>query len=188
MKSPLTILVLLASTCGLLISSLHALTKTSIAENRHQYAARQLQAVLGDVQESIIRLDDKLYFSSNSLRSTGFIFSQATNQGYNGNISAWIAVTPTGKIRGVRVYEHQETPGIGDKIDTQVSDWIRRFDSATLKENRWLITKDGGDFDHFTGATITSRAMVALVHTGLVSARNNAAEWTKMADKYHDEH
>jgi len=188
MKSPVTTLVLLAAICGLLISTLHALTYTTIVENRQQYATNQLKAVLGNTSENIIQLDDSLYFSESSGKLTGFIFKQSTNRGYNGNISAWIAINPAQEIRGVRVYEHQETPGIGDKIDTQVSDWIRNFDGTTLAENNWSITKDGGDFDHFTGATITSRAMVNSVQTGLLTARNNSIEWIQLLDRYHEQH
>ncbi|MCZ6501821.1 MAG: RnfABCDGE type electron transport complex subunit G [Gammaproteobacteria bacterium] len=188
MKSPITTLVLLAAICGLLISTLHALTKTTIVENRQRYSTDQLRAVLGNASENIIQLDDSLYFSESNGKLTGFIFKQSTVQGYNGNISAWIAINPVQEIRGVRVYEHQETPGIGDKIDTRVSDWIGNFNGTTLAENNWLLTKDGGDFDHFTGATVTSRAMVNSVHTGLLTARNNSIEWTKLADRYHEQH
>ena len=94
MKSPVTILALLAAACGLLISTLHALTEDTIIENRQQYAAGQLQAVLGSTSETIIQLDDGLYFSESGGELTGFIFSQSTRQGYNGNISAWIAISP----------------------------------------------------------------------------------------------
>lgn len=188
MKSPVTILALLAAACGLLISTLHALTEDTIIENRQQYAAGQLQAVLGSTSETIIQLDDGLYFSESGGELTGFIFSQSTRQGYNGNISAWIAINPAQKIRGVRVYEHQETPGIGDKIDTRVSQWIRNFDGATLAENNWSLTKNGGDFDHFSGATITSRAMVNSVQAGLLTAQDNSIKWNKLVTGYHDQH
>ena len=188
MKSPITTLVLLAAVCGLLISTLHALTKGTIVENQQQYATRQLLAVLGKTSENIIQLDDGLYFSELDGELTGFIFRQSTKQGYNGNISAWIAIDLSQEIRGVRVYEHQETPGIGDKIDTQVSAWIRNFDGTSLAGNNWSLAKDGGDFDHFTGATITSRAMVLSVRTGLLTALNNSTKWIKSVDSYHEQH
>jgi len=186
-KFAISTLVLLAGGCGLLISTLHAFTKNTITQNEQQYAANQIRSVSGNVHENIIQLDDDLYFSEGEGIVTGFIFSQSTKQGYNGNISAWIAIDQTQKIRGIRVYEHKETPGIGDKIDSQVSDWIRRFTGATLAGNSWSITKDGGEFDHFTGATITSRAMVHSVHAGLIRAQNNTMEWTMMLEKHYEQ-
>ncbi|NMU70324.1 RnfABCDGE type electron transport complex subunit G, partial [Vibrio parahaemolyticus] len=71
-----------------------------------------------------------------------------------------------GNILGTRVLNHQETPGLGDKIDLRVTDWILSFTGKQVTEsnwNSWKVRKDGGDFDQFTGATITPRAVVKVV-------------------------
>ncbi|MGF1908085.1 electron transport complex subunit RsxG [Vibrio kasasachensis] len=86
--------------------------------------------------------------------------------GYNGAIKIIVAVKQDGTITGTRVLSHQETPGLGDKIDLRVSDWILEFagKQATPKnESSWHVRKDGGQFDQFTGATITPRAVVKSV-------------------------
>jgi electron transport complex protein RnfG len=71
----------------------------------------------------------------------------------------------------VRVIDHHETPGLGDKIEERKSDWIKaQFDGKGLgnpSENRWLVKRDGGDFDQFTGATITPRSIVKSVKNTL---------------------
>ena len=66
----------------------------------------------------------------------------------------------------MRVLEHKETPGLGDKIELAKSDWITRFNGLTVEsegDKRWAVVKDGGQFDAFTGATITPRAVVQAV-------------------------
>ena len=180
--SPIICLVALAAICGTLISTLNAVTRTTIEENQQTYATKQLRAILGDPAENVIRLSDELYYSERANSFSGFIFQHSTDEGYNGTIRSWIAVSPDHVIRGVRVIEHHETPGIGDKIEISVSDWIKHFDHSSLTENTWSLTRDGGSFDHFSGATITSRALVKSVGSGLTRARDKAAQWTEWAE------
>ena len=68
-----------------------------------------------------------------------------------------------GTIAGVRVTEHRETPGLGDKVDLKKSDWILDFDGKSLvnpEKSGWDVKKNGGAYDQFTGATITPRAVI----------------------------
>ena len=86
--------------------------------------------------------------------------------GYSGAIHLLVAIAPDGTVLGVRTVSHHETPGLGDFIDTRRSDWIQRFTGKSLRNPdaaRWRVRKDGGDFDQYTGATITSRAVVGTV-------------------------
>ncbi|MBK6451837.1 MAG: electron transport complex subunit RsxG [Proteobacteria bacterium] len=86
--------------------------------------------------------------------------------GYSGAIRLLIAVAPDGTVLGVRTVSHHETPGLGDFIDAARSDWMQRFTGRSLGNpaaTRWRVRKDGGDFDQYTGATITSRAVVGTV-------------------------
>ena len=86
--------------------------------------------------------------------------------GYSGAIRLLIAVAPDGTVLGVRTVSHHETPGLGDFIDTRKSDWMQRFTGKSLGNPaaaRWRVRKDSGDFDQYTGATITSRAVVGTV-------------------------
>lgn len=92
-------------------------------------------------------------------------------EGYNGNIYLLIAIRYDGSIIGVRVSKHKETPGLGDAIDIERSDWITGFNNKSLAntpDKQWRVVKDGGEFDQFTGATITPRAIVKAVHQALL--------------------
>ncbi|MCF1182472.1 electron transport complex subunit RsxG [Marichromatium gracile] len=91
-------------------------------------------------------------------------------KGYAGDIRLMLGVDPVGRILGVRVIAHSETPGLGDKIELAKDDWILDFDGRALGDPpaaRWAVAKDGGDFDQFSGATITPRAVVRAVRAGL---------------------
>ncbi|MBF8999839.1 MULTISPECIES: electron transport complex subunit RsxG [Vibrio] len=86
--------------------------------------------------------------------------------GYSGAIKIIVGINYQGVITGTRVLSQQETPGLGDKIDIRVTDWILGFTGKQVtKENydTWKVRKDGGEFDQFTGATITPRAVVKAV-------------------------
>lgn len=82
-----------------------------------------------------------------------------------------MGVSREGKILGVRILKHTETPGLGDKIEPAKTKWIFSFDGKFLGNplaDLWAVKKDGGVFDQFAGATITPRAVVKAVKGGLV--------------------
>ncbi len=81
-----------------------------------------------------------------------------------------ISVDVQGTMLGARVIKHQETPGLGDKIEAAKSKWIRDFEGKSLDSppaEKWAVKKDGGTFDQFAGATITPRAVVKAVKQGM---------------------
>ena len=95
---------------------------------------------------------------------------QTTALGYGGPILILLGVDKDGQLLGVRVLQHSETPGLGDKIEASRSDWITRFNGLSLGSllpEKWAVKKDGGTFDQFSGATITPRAVVRSVKHGL---------------------
>ncbi len=100
---------------------------------------------------------------------TGAVFRMA-ERGYSGEIHVLLGVDPAGKLLGVRVVRHTETPGLGDKIEIAKAKWILAFDGKSLGDpppERWGVKKDGGVFDQFAGATVTPRATVKAVKKGL---------------------
>lgn len=107
-------------------------------------------------------------------RPVAAVMETVAPDGYSGSIRLIVALTPEGRLLGVRVLEHHETPGLGDAIEERRSGWIRSFDGRRLDDPplpRWKVRKDGGDFDQLTGATVTPRAVVAAVRNTLLYAR-----------------
>jgi electron transport complex protein RnfG len=90
--------------------------------------------------------------------------------GYAGEMKLMLGLDAQGKILGVRVIAHKETPGLGDKMEEKKGDWILRFTGLSLGNplpEKWKVKKDGGQFDQFAGATITPRGVVDAIRKGL---------------------
>lgn len=99
---------------------------------------------------------------------------EVSGAGYAGPIRVLMGVDLRGQLLGVRVLAHTETPGLGDKIEAAKDDWIDGFAGRSLgdpPEARWTVRKDGGEFDQFSGATITPRAVVIAIKDGLLYFR-----------------
>jgi len=119
-----------------------------------------------------IRMGDvpvKVYRARLAGEARGAVFENAS-RGYADDVVVLIGVDLEGKILGVRVTRHKETPGLGDKIEIAKTRWITSFDGKSLDNPtiaQWGVKKDGGIFDQFAGATITPRAVVKAVREGL---------------------
>ena len=103
-------------------------------------------------------------------RVSAVILPVVAPDGYSGRIDLLVGIRADGSIAGVRSISHRETPGLGDKIDAGKSQWILSFNGKSLSmpiPDQWAVKKDGGQFDQFTGATITPRAVVKAVYQAL---------------------
>ncbi len=119
---------------------------------------------------------------------SGFAWEVAAPDGYAGTIRILVGVDPDGNIHAIRVTSHKETPGLGDGIVNDTG-WLAAFVEQDLESRKWNVKKDGGDFDQFTGATITPRAVVKAVKGALGFFNTNrelmfaAAAEDKIGDK-----
>ena len=105
----------------------------------------------------------ELYTAKKDDKVTGFIFHYYTHKGYSGDIELLTGTDRDGTVRRVQVLKHQETPGLGDQVEESKSDWLKSFRGKSLSNATFKVKKDGGDFDSFTGATITPRAVTEAV-------------------------
>jgi electron transport complex protein RnfG len=125
-----------------------------------------------------LRHEQSIFIARKENRPVAAIFPAIAPDGYSGNIQLIIGVNVDGSIAGVRVLSHRETPGLGDKIETQKSNWITGFEGKSLGNpiaERWTVKRDGGEFDQFTGATITPRAVTRAVYRTLLYFKENKA-------------
>ncbi|MEE9444646.1 MAG: electron transport complex subunit RsxG [Cocleimonas sp.] len=131
--------------------------------------------------------DTSVYLATQKGTPKAVIFEITTLKGYSGAITLLLGVdAKTQRVTGVRIVKHKETPGLGDKMETRKSDWVYAFNEKSLDNteiNRWHVKKDGGDFDQFTGATITPRAIVNAVRSTLLFAQKNMIKLFSPAPK-----
>jgi len=93
-----------------------------------------------------------------------------------------VGINRDGSVAGVRVVSHRETPGLGDNIELSKSDWVLSFNGRqrdSSEDSTWAVRKDGGQFDQFTGATITPRAIVSATAQALDYFEANRATLLK---------
>ncbi len=108
-----------------------------------------------------------IYVARHTDETIAVIIPATAPDGYSGDIRMIVGINADGTIAGVRIVDHKETPGLGDKIELKKNLWILGFNGKSLgapesspKTTQWKVKKDGGDFDQFAGATITPRAVV----------------------------
>lgn len=128
-------------------------------------------AIYIDSAADAIGADETLvYVGRNEGKVSAVAYGLVAPGGYSGAINLIMGIDRDGKVLGVRVISHAETPGLGDKIEVSKSDWILSFEGHSLQNltiEQWAVKKDGGLFDQFSGATITPRAIVKAVYQGL---------------------
>ena len=168
-------------------------TRTKIADNERRVLLRNLNALLpaDQLDNDIVsdtttaqasgllgtENDTTVYLARLQGRPVAAIFNSIAPNGYSGKIHLLVGVYADGSVAGVRAVKHSETPGLGDAIDTQKSDWVFSFNGLSLANpipSKWLVKRDGGQFDQFTGATITPRAVVLAVKNTLLYYQQNA--------------
>lgn len=163
-----------------LLAGLHEATREQIARRERDIALQRLAAVLppavydnDPLTDTVIVDDARLGPGAHRIHRgrlggspSAMAINASATDGYAGPIRLIVGIDATGRVLGVRVISHTETPGLGDPIEESRSDWIRRFEGRALGDApaaRWTVKPDGGDFDAFTGATITPRAVTNAV-------------------------
>lgn len=81
-----------------------------------------------------------------------------TDKGFGGRFTIMVGFDINAEIINTAVLEFKETPGLGDKMSKSKSDWSTQFNGKNPDTYKLKVTKDGGDVDAITAATISSRA------------------------------
>lgn len=161
-------------------------TKHRIAENKRLALLKSIHILIppnahnNDIFKDVIKVKNKnllgskkpvkVYRARKDNKPVAVIFNSIAPDGYSGNIELLVAINFNHTLAGVRVAHHKETPGLGDAIEESRSGWITKFKNLSLTnptKKGWAVKRDGGDFDQFTGATITPRAIVKAVYNTL---------------------
>ncbi len=179
-------LTLIAATAGLLLSLVESATREPIKEQRRLQMLKALSAVLPEFDNSpdtdTISLQNGVnkkgepvevvfYRARKAGELVGTAFKVIAPDGYTGNIEVMIGVRPDETVNAIEILTHAETPGLGDKIT--FSSFKDLFKNKSLDNVDWRVKKDGGEFDQFSGATISPRAVVGAVKKGLEFFRTN---------------
>jgi len=175
------LLAIFAVCTTLLIAGTHLSTRDQIALEKRRAEEKALLQVVPRERHDNAMLDDtiavgpeatalglhgekRIYLARQGDQVVAAIIPVTAPDGYTAGIDLIVGVNRDGSIAGVRALAHKETPGLGDKVDIRKSDWVLGFNGRSLDNPElpgWAVKKDKGEFDQFTGATITPRAVVA---------------------------
>ncbi|MGF1644429.1 MAG: electron transport complex subunit RsxG [Thiotrichales bacterium] len=170
-----------------IVAGVHELTAERVLENERQARLRVLNEVLpadrydnSILADTLVLRDPALadgrypvtvYRARRGEAPVAAVFETVAPDGYSGAIHLLIGIDTDGRVTGARVLKHAETPGLGDPIEQNHSNWILGFTGKSTREPelaRWAVKRDGGEFDQFTGATISPRAVVKAIRQTLV--------------------
>jgi len=199
MTRPVTTIALvglIATAAAILVTASWEFSRDRIAANERARLLASLSSVLDPVllakdldpvqitvsDETLLGTDQPVdvFLPVDGSSPLAAIVASVAPDGYNSPIFLLIGIDMTdSRISGVRVVSHRETPGLGDLIDIEKSNWILQFDDKRIADTpalQWAVTRDEGEFDSITGATVTSRAIIQAVHNTLLYFEANRDE------------
>ena len=190
---PALTLAIIAAVLTALMALVASFTRDRIASNEQAWIRQRLDALVPPATHDNDLLADsiavtspdllgssqpvKIYRARRAGAPVAAVLRPIAPDGYRGPIELLVAIGQEGRLIGVQVIRHQETPGLGDAFESRDVHWLDRFRGRSLTDpppQRWTVRRDGGDFDAFTGATITPRAIVKAVRNALEYYQRNS--------------
>lgn len=182
------VLTLVTAVSALLLALVEMVTRDAIAHQRELVTLNALQSVLppadNEPNKDTISLPGKdlkgndvqtvFYRGRKDGKISGIAFEAIAPDGYSGNIKIMVGVDAEGKVTGISILQHAETPGLGALAEGE--GWRSQFKGKGLDDADWRVKKDGGDFNQITAATITPRAIVGAIRRGLEFFKAHQAE------------
>lgn len=189
------VLIAIAIVMAVGLSTIDTLTRERIYRNQQSWILERLDALVPASAHDNDLLSDSIKVTAPDLLGTdeqidiyrarmqdqpvAAILRTVAPDGYRGPIDLLVAIAADGSLLGVQVLRHNETPGLGDAFEHDGGQWLNAFRGKSLDrpaQQRWSVRRDGGDFDAFTGATITPRAIVKSVRQALEYFRANRSQ------------
>lgn len=180
-------LAVIAAICTALVALTYRLTAERIVANEQAWLERSLQPALSGlfydsgVTESKIVIPPPhdlpgseaaiIYRVYAEAAPVAALFVVSARDGYAGPIRILVGIDTMGVVTGAHVLEHRETPGLGDRVESTKSDWVKQFNGHSLLDPEptgWAIKGDGGQYDQLTGASVTPRAIIKAIKETLL--------------------
>ena len=190
---PALTLAIIAAVLTAVLALVASFTRERIASNEQAWIRQRLDALLPPSTHDNDLLADsiavtapdllgsaqpvKIYRARRAGAPVAAVLRPIAPDGYRGPIELLVAIGQDGRLIGVQVIRHEETPGLGYAFESRDVHWLDLFRGRSLADppiQRWTVRRDGGDFDAFTGATITPRAIVKAVRNALEYYQRNS--------------
>ena len=159
---------------GVLLAAVHKVTEEPIAQAKLAEKSEALKQVLPEcdndpMEDTVVVTEDgtdwTFYVARNGSLFAGAAVIVTTPEGYGGDITLMVGINADDQVQAIAILDQKETPGLGANIKTDV--FRARFVGRHIEQTGWGVTKDGGEIDGLTAATISSRAVVDAVQSGI---------------------
>jgi len=160
-------LLVITLVAGLSLGFINDITKGPKAKAKLERKVKALKQVLPEFDNDVvnevklIQLENvkdstEIYFATLNNVETGTAIVGSSEKGFSGLIKIMVGFNPDGTIKNISVLEQKETPGLGTKMKDDK--FIKQYRGKNPSSFNLKATKDGGEIDALTGATITTRA------------------------------
>lgn len=157
------------------VGAVNLITEEPIARAKEAATVAALNEVLPAFDRTVpaeMMIDEMpitVYTATKEGAVTGYAVQTMTKQGFGGAVRMMVGFTPAGEVVNVNVLEQTETPGLGTKMADEGNPLLgsiqgQRLEEKKLVDGKLAVTKDGGDVDALTAATISSRAYVDAIN------------------------
>jgi len=195
------VLTVIAGSAGLALSAMNKQTEPMIKENVRLFTLSSINKVLPDTDKpdpckkfkpifdnapdaDVVCVDGfKIYRGRKGEEIIGLAIESIGDKSYDGTILTLLGFDNNDTLTGIEVLKHKETPGLGSLIEN--CEWQSQMVGNNPTSINWTVTKDGGDVDQLSGATISSRSMLDSIHKAhklLSTKRQEILNATPMAE------
>ena len=173
LRLSITLLLITAAIAGAL-AGVNAITEDRIAAINAEKTQKAISQVLTFEGEAVLLENTPASVNGVTVTavyetSAGYAV-QVEPAGFGGGINMMVGVDFEGKVLGISVVSHTETAGLGAVAAAKTEAGNNFRGQFVGVDAECLVTKDGGDIDAITGATITSRAVCVGVSAAVACA------------------
>lgn len=167
LKNMVIVLFVVTFVASLSVTAVYEVTKEPIALSKEKKIRDAIAAVVPEFDNNpsetkVIQQDGDeeivIYTAKKGDEVSGYAIETYTKKGFGGEISLMVGFLSDGTIYRVETLSHNETPGLGNKIERSKSDFSVQFEGKNPEDFKLSVKKDGGDVDAITASTISSRA------------------------------
>lgn len=161
-------LLIIAGIAGLLLGYAYDITKGPIEAKQKEEQTLAMKAILPKAEDfkksekdfSSEKSIDSIFEGQNGGQTSGYLFT-VKSSGYAGPITMMVGISTEGKVEGMKILSHSETPGLGSNAEKP------KFADQFKEKSAEKALSVGSDIQAITGSTITSKAVTSGVNTAI---------------------
>ena len=168
----LSVTLLLITGCmAAALAGVNMITAPIIAQANEAKTQEAVEAVLPGGGEAVDFTDNTGLVAKVYASETGYAV-QVKPSGFDGEIDMMVGIDKDGKVLGISVISHTETAGLGAVAAADNAKGEAFRNQFAGMSGSVAVSKDGGEVDAITGATITSRAVCDGINAALACVEN----------------